>query len=320
MESLTSKIANSKILVIGDVILDKYLKGDSERISPEAPVPVVKIRNKEIRLGGAANVAFNVVSLGAEVFLYGAIGNDTEGKELRHLLRKYGINDRLRAVSSWPTIVKTRVIARNQQMLRTDFEEPLDEGSLELILEDYKLNLGYFDAIILSDYGKGVLRNAHEMILLAKKLNKFVLVDPKGDDYHKYQQASVITPNKTELKAVVGDWKTEDELIHKAEKLRKELKLPNLLLTRSEEGMTLFNADGIKNFKTEAKEVYDVSGAGDTVIAVLAVMLTVGFSWSESISLANKAGGIVVGKFGTATISRQELFPSQTLEQSQGLL
>ena len=298
-----------KILVVGDAILDKYLIGDSDRLSPEAPVPVVKIKRKETRLGGAANVALNISSLGCKVSLLSCVGNDESGSELVRLLEEGGVSPYLQISNSFPTILKCRVIARNQQMLRTDFEGEIDSASLNRMEVTFSSLCSSFDAIVFSDYGKGNLKSVSKLIQIAKNAGcQFLLVDPKGNDFSKYSGATAITPNKSELEKIVGHWKSENELIDKAQTLRKSLAIEKLLLTRSEEGMTLFDQTGQFDVKAQAREVFDVSGAGDTVIAVLSSFLAAGFEWKCAINLANKAGGIVVGKFGTAVIDKSELY------------
>jgi rfaE bifunctional protein kinase chain/domain len=295
------------ILVVGDVMLDRYWFGDTERISPEAPVPVVQITKMEERLGGAANVARNGATLGAKLSLLGLIGNDEPGRMVQSLLEKQGVQSSLQVDSSVPTIVKLRVIARQQQLIRLDFEQEPAKDALDANLAAFESLLPTNQAIIFSDYGKGALTHIEKMIAIAKAAGKTVLVDPKGTDYSKYRGASIITPNRSELRQVVGKWRDEADLTQKAQHLREELGLQALLLTRSEEGMSLYTADGVEHVKAQAREVFDVSGAGDTVIGTMAVAIAAGWSLSKAMALANRAGGIVVGKLGTATISWEEL-------------
>ncbi len=298
---------NCRVLVVGDVMLDRYWFGEVNRISPEAPVPIVKVGRTEERLGGAANVARNAAALGAQTTLLSVIGCDEAGSILRRLLVEGGIEASLKEDQEFDTIVKLRVIGRQQQLLRIDFETTPSHEILQAKLAEFAQRVAESDVVILSDYGKGGLAHIGEMIRIARAAGKPVLVDPKGGDYSKYAGATVITPNRAELREVVGDWSSEAELVAKSHKLRAELGIDALLLTRSEEGMTLFTADQVVSHKAEAREVFDVSGAGDTVIATLGAMLGSGADWAEAIRVANVAAGIVVGKLGTAVVSREEL-------------
>ncbi|MCS0589265.1 D-glycero-beta-D-manno-heptose-7-phosphate kinase [Massilia norwichensis] len=297
-----------RLLVVGDVMLDRYWFGDVSRISPEAPVPVVRIEKREARLGGAANVARNAAALGAHCGLLGVVGNDEAGDEVEQILRESSIDSYLKRDEQISTIVKLRVIGRQQQMVRIDFEEAPSETTLRDKLTQFKAVLPDYDVIIFSDYNKGSLVNVAEMIRMAREAGKTVMVDPKGDDFTPYRGATMLTPNKSELKRIVGSWKTEEQLTAKAQGLREELGLSALLLTRSEEGMSLYTADEVVHVPADAREVFDVSGAGDTVIATMAAMLGAGASLPEALATANRAGGIVVGKLGTATVTREELF------------
>jgi len=292
---------------VGDVMLDRYWFGDTNRISPEAPVPVVQVGKIDERLGGAANVARNVAALGAKTTILGVIGDDEPGRRVTDLLKSSGVNSQLEIDSKVPTTVKLRVIARQQQLIRLDFEEAPSEAALAHKLERYEKLLGDADVVILSDYGKGALGQVALMIEQARAQKKMILVDPKGDDYAKYRGATVLTPNRSELRQVVGKWANEDDLTKKAQDLRKSLNLEALLLTRSEEGMSLFTDAGVSHVKAQAREVFDVSGAGDTVIGTLAVALAAGWPLERAMALANRAGGIVVGKLGTATVTSEEL-------------
>ncbi|HUJ85566.1 MAG TPA: D-glycero-beta-D-manno-heptose-7-phosphate kinase [Burkholderiales bacterium] len=300
----------ARVLVVGDVMLDRYWIGDVSRISPEAPVPVVLVSSEERRLGGAANVAWNCAALGARTQLLSVVGADPEGRLLETLLKKEGIEPRLHRDRSIKTTQKLRVIARQQrqQLLRVDFEVPPSREVLASKLMEFESALKQCDIVILSDYGKGGLTHVAKMIAMALRARKPVLVDPKGDDYSRYQGATIVTPNQNELREVVGTWQDERDLERRAQALRRRLKLQALLLTRGERGMTLFRDGTRMNVKTHAREVYDVSGAGDTVIAALGVMLAAGASLAESVRTANRAAGIVVGKFGTAVATREELF------------
>jgi rfaE bifunctional protein kinase chain/domain len=297
-----------RILVVGDVMLDRYWFGDVSRISPEAPVPIVRIEKREARLGGAANVARNAAALGAHAGLLGIVGADEAGTEVENLLEGGGIHSYLKRDEAISTIIKLRVIGRQQQMVRIDFEEPPSDTVLRNKLVQYKTLLPDYDVIVLSDYNKGSLVNVADMIATARADGKVVMVDPKGDDFTPYKGATVLTPNKSELKRIVGSWSSEDQLTAKAQNLRSELQLDALLLTRSEEGMTLYTAEDRFHILADAREVFDVSGAGDTVIATMAAMLGAGASWKDAVQTANRAGGIVVGKLGTATVTREELF------------
>lgn len=298
---------NTRLLVVGDVMLDRYWFGDVNRISPEAPVPVVRIDKKDERLGGAANVARNAAALGAKVGLMGIVGDDDAGKIIASLLNDLSVDNHLSIDDHIDTIVKLRVISRQQQLLRIDFEEEPTDNSLAHKLTQFNEHVCDYDVVVFSDYNKGALVDVNQMIATAIQCGKRVLVDPKGSDFSRYAGASVLTPNRQELIQVVGSWKTEEELTQKAQNLRASLSLEALLLTRSEEGMTLYQADKVTHIPTVAREVFDVSGAGDTVITTLAVMLGAGASLVDAVIMANRAGGIVVGKFGTSTITRDEL-------------
>jgi D-glycero-beta-D-manno-heptose-7-phosphate kinase len=297
------------VLVVGDVMLDRYWFGEVSRISPEAPVPVVLIKDEDERLGGAANVAWNCKELGAHIRLLSVVGRDEPGQALERLLRKKGIEASLHRDRGLSTTQKLRVIGRRQQLLRIDFEKPPSGEVLASKLEEFKRALPDCGVVILSDYGKGGLAHIAVMIKSARRAGKRVLVDPKGDDYLRYKGCSIITPNVAELREVVGRWKDEKDLKSRAQALRAKLGLEALLLTRGEDGMTLFSRSRILNVKAEAREVFDVTGAGDTVIATLAVMLAAGAGLESAVRIANRAAGIVVGKLGTATASAAELFP-----------
>lgn len=298
----------ARVLVVGDPMLDRYWFGEVERISPEAPVPVVRVARSDERLGGAANVARNVSAVGAAAGLLAVTGDDEPGHAIRRMVAQEGIACHVLADPELATTVKLRVLGRQQQMLRIDFEQQPRGEILARHLDEYQALLPTYDLVILSDYGKGGLTHILRMIETARAAGKPVLVDPKGDDYARYAGATVLTPNRAELREVVGRWQGEADLEARAQTLRRELRLQALLLTRSEEGMTLFTDDGAWTVPAQAREVYDVSGAGDTVIAVLGAMLASGRPLRESVALANKAGGIVVGKLGTATVSHEELF------------
>lgn len=301
------QFSKARLLVVGDVMLDRYWFGDTSRISPEAPVPVVQVGKIDERLGGAANVARNVAALGAKTTILGVIGNDEPGRRVSELLKSSNVDSQLEVDGKVPTTVKLRVIARQQQLIRLDFEEAPSEAALAHKLERYEKLVGDADVVILSDYGKGALGQVALMIEQARAQKKMILVDPKGDDYAKYRGATVLTPNRSELRQVVGQWTSEEDLTKRAQGLRKSLNLEALLLTRSEEGMSLFTEAGVSHVKAQAREVFDVSGAGDTVIGTLAVALAAGWPLERAMALANRAGGIVVGKLGTATVTSEEL-------------
>ena len=289
-------------------MLDRYWFGEVSRISPEAPVPVVRINRREERLGGAANVARNAIALGASTSLLGVVGEDEAGNSVENLLRDSQINSYLSRDKTISTIIKLRVIGHHQQLLRVDFEEAPTEAVLRDKLSLFLNLLPDHNVVILSDYGKGALVNAGEMITSGIALKKTILVDPKGTDFTRYAGATVLTPNKSELRQVIGEWKSETELTEKAQNLRRALNLHALLVTRSEEGMSLYTEDFTHHVSTTAQEVFDVSGAGDTVIATLGAMLASGKNLIDSVEVANRAAGIVVGKLGTATVIYDELF------------
>ncbi|MBL0122561.1 MAG: D-glycero-beta-D-manno-heptose-7-phosphate kinase [Betaproteobacteria bacterium] len=304
--------SNAHVLVVGDVMLDRYWFGDVSRISPEAPVPVVHVQRTEERPGGAANVARNIVSLGGKATLLSVVGDDEAGRSLAALLEKEHVVTLFHKDAQLPTTVKLRVIGRQQQLLRIDFETPPSREVLEDKLGDFESLVDGVDAVILSDYGKGGLTHVSKMIDAARRHRKRILVDPKGDDYSKYRGATLLTPNRGEFREYAGRWKNEVELAGKADKLRQELDIDALLVTRSEEGMTLFTAEGAAHEPTRAREVFDVSGAGDTVIATMGLMLAAGASMIDAMHIANLAAGIVVGKLGTATVSREEMLAELT--------
>ena len=299
--------SKARVLIVGDVMLDRYWFGDVSRISPEAPVPVAKVERTEDRPGGAANVARNCVALGARTALLSVVGADEPGQTLARLLSEAKIDASLHEDAKLNTTVKLRVVARQQQLIRIDFENSPDHEVLRAKLADFEQRLVDCDAVILSDYGKGGLTHITDMIRFARAAGKPVLVDPKGDDYTRYSGATLITPNRAELREVAGRWKNEADLVALAQKLRTDLGLEAILLTRSEEGMTLFTAQGETHEAAKAREVFDVSGAGDTVIATLAVMLASGATLAEAMKLANQAASIVVAKLGTAVATLEEL-------------
>ncbi len=301
------RATRARLLVVGDVMLDRYWFGDVERISPEAPVPVVRIARTEERPGGAANVARNAAALGAAATLLSVIGDDEPGATLERLLAGEHVRTSFHREASLATTVKLRVIGRQQQLLRIDFETAPSHEILATKLADYERQLLEADLVILSDYGKGGLAHITTMIERARAAGKAVLVDPKGEDYARYRGATILTPNRGEFRQVVGRWANESELSAKAEALRGKLGLDALLVTRAEEGMSLFSEAGALTIPAQSREVFDVSGAGDTVIATLGVLLAAGASLPDAVRVANQAAGVVVGKFGTAVVHPNEL-------------
>jgi rfaE bifunctional protein kinase chain/domain len=299
--------SRARVLVVGDVMLDRYWFGEVSRISPEAPVPVVKVERSEERLGGAANVARNIAALGARPSLLSVAGTDEAGDTLQRLLAAEGIDASLHRDQDLATTIKLRVIGRQQQLLRIDFENWPAHEVLRSKLAEFEERLPDCDVVLLSDYGKGGLAHIAQMIELARAAHKPVLVDPKGEDYARYARATMVTPNRGELRQVVGKWSDEEDLARRAQALRQQLGLEALLLTRSEEGMTLYREGAAVHEPARAREVYDVSGAGDTVIATVAVMLAAGADMESAVRLANLAAGIVVAKLGTAVASLEEL-------------
>jgi len=302
--------ARARVLVVGDVMLDRYWFGDVSRISPEAPVPVVHVKRTEERPGGAANVARNVTALGGACTLLAVVGDDEAARSLAALLAGERVTASLHRDASLSTTVKLRVIGQQQQLLRIDFERAPSHEVLAAKLDEYERLVDAADAVVLSDYGKGGLAHVQEMIRLGRRHAKPVLVDPKGWDYARYRGATLLTPNRSEFREVAGRWTDEADLERRAQKLRVELELDALMVTRSEEGMSLFTAAESHHEHTRAREVYDVSGAGDTVIGVLALMVASGASLHDAMRVANHAAGIVVGKLGTAVVNPAELAQS----------
>ena len=298
----------SRVAVVGDVMLDRYWHGDSDRLSPEAPVPVVKVTGREDRAGGAANVALNIRSLGAPCELLGIVGEDEAGAKLESLLRKQGIIPQFVHQRTHPTITKLRVLSRNQQLLRLDFEDPLSDLPCDLLLENYKKAISGCEVVIASDYGKGTLSHIQDLIKAANAQGKKILIDPKGTDFERYRGAFMLTPNMKEFEAVAGKCLDEGDLERRAAALIELCDLGCLLITRSEDGMSLF-IPGEKpiHLKSRAREVYDVTGAGDTVIGTLAAALACGEDLVDACEIANRAAGIVVGKIGTSAVTPEEL-------------
>ena len=288
-------------------MLDRYWFGDVERISPEAPVPVVKIGRAEERPGGAANVARNVAALGARATLLSVTGDDEAGVTLARLVEAENVQASFHRDASLRTTVKLRVIARQQQLLRIDFETAPSHEALATKLAEFERLLDGRPLVILSDYGKGGLAHIATMIERASAAGCRVLVDPKGDEWDRYRGATLLTPNRNELRDVVGRWRSEEDLTQRAQSIRRRLSLEALLVTRSEEGMSLYTDAGALTFAAVAREVFDVSGAGDTVIATVGALLAAQAPLDEAVQIANQAAGIVVGKLGTAVATPDEL-------------
>ncbi|MEF8792420.1 bifunctional D-glycero-beta-D-manno-heptose-7-phosphate kinase/D-glycero-beta-D-manno-heptose 1-phosphate adenylyltransferase HldE [Thiohalorhabdus sp.] len=308
--------SRARLLVAGDLMLDRYWSGGTGRISPEAPVPVVRVEGEEVRPGGAGNVALNAAALGASVRLLGFTGDDTEADALAESLTAGGVDCRFLREPAIPTLVKLRVLSRHQQLIRLDFEEGFAACDVDALGDRFANELAGSDAVVLSDYGKGTLADVGGLIERARAAGKPVLVDPKGTDFRRYRGATAITPNRAELEAVVGPCGTDADLVARAEALRAELDLGALLVTRGERGMTLVRPGGeADHIATRAREVFDVTGAGDTVIATLASALAAGEAWPDAVALANLAGGVVVGRLGTVTVTPAELRRVHLAEQ-----
>lgn len=319
MSNLFNNNSSSSVLVIGDVMLDKYMAGDSERISPEAPVPVVNITHEEARAGGAANVALNIASLDVPVSIISLVGRDKDATELINILESKKVKCNFAAISDHPTITKLRVLSRHQQLLRLDFEKPFSSSAGLDVVNKCADQIKESSVVVLSDYAKGSLSHIQSIIEIVNKEKKPILVDPKGTDFSKYRGASLLTPNFSEFENVVGKCKSEEDVVEKARKLMEALRLRALLITRSEKGMTLIESgkDPV-NYAAKAKDVFDVTGAGDTVIAVLAAGLASGLSLARSVELSNIAAGIVVSKVGTATVNTEEIQSSIYQHQDIG--
>ena len=316
LPQLLEKITRTRVLVVGDAMLDRYWYGDVERISPEAPVPVVAVARADERPGGAANVARSVHALGAACAMLSISGDDREADSLERLLAEDGIRCRLHRDRLLNTTVKLRVISRHQQLLRIDFDSPVSKDARVQLLDDYLEHLSEHDAVIVSDYGKGGLGYIQEMIHAARAASRPVVVDPKGDDYSGYRGASLITPNRKEFEHVAGRFRDNAELERKAARMAEELELEGVLVTRGEEGMSLIERDGrVLHIPARAREVFDVTGAGDTVIAAIGCAWAVGSELADALSLANIAAGIVVGKLGAATASPAEIMHELSLQE-----
>ncbi|MBT6211438.1 MAG: D-glycero-beta-D-manno-heptose-7-phosphate kinase, partial [Woeseia sp.] len=301
------EFSNAHVVVVGDVMLDRYLFGATGRISPEAPVPVVHVRRTDDRPGGAANVAVNLATLGVRTTLLGIVGDDDEAIALESKLVDTGVSCLFAKIADWPTITKTRVQSRGQQLIRLDREEPITSGSDKLV-DTLKGLLADANAVVMSDYGKGSLTEVTAMIAECRKAGVPVFVDPKGNDFTKYRGATLITPNQGEFDAAAGQSPTDDELLTNGRQLMHDLDLAALLVTRSEKGMLLLEDNGEPEFlSTRAREVFDVTGAGDTVIATLAAALANGQTLKSAAQIANLAAGLVVGKIGVAAVTPSEL-------------
>ncbi len=301
-------LAACRVLVVGDAVLDRYWLGEVDRISPEAPVPVLLVKREQERLGGAANVALNVKTLGGQVTLLSMVGQDEPARRLTKILEAQRVSALLVQDPRLQTIVKLRLIGRAVQLMRVHFEEESNHKVSYQMLDVFERELPQHDVVLFSEYGKGELAHIPRMIEFARNAGKLVLVDPKGTDYLRYAGASLITPNREEMRQVVGAWRDEVDLQRKAEALRANLGLQALLLTRAEDGMSLFQADSVDHVKAQLREVADVTGAGDTVIATLALMLACSLSMAQAMEIANRAGGLVVSKFGSSTLSYEDLF------------
>ncbi|MGD8910236.1 MAG: bifunctional D-glycero-beta-D-manno-heptose-7-phosphate kinase/D-glycero-beta-D-manno-heptose 1-phosphate adenylyltransferase HldE [Chromatiales bacterium] len=305
----------ARILVVGDVMLDRYWHGDTGRISPEAPVPVVRVCDDENRPGGAGNVALNIAALGGGVTLTGLVGRDEPSEALERMLDAAGVSCRLDRLDGFPTITKLRIISRHQQLIRLDFEDGFPIESSEALLQHYKSLLMECDLVVLSDYNKGTLQNTQGFIQAARAAGKRVLVDPKVRDFERYRGATLVTPNLSEFEAMAGECKDQEELVRRGEEVMIQYELEALLITRGEHGMTLLQrGQAPRHMPTHAREVFDVTGAGDTVISVLAAGLAAELPLDAATHLANVAAGVVVGKLGTASVSVDEL-KSALLEQ-----
>jgi D-beta-D-heptose 7-phosphate kinase/D-beta-D-heptose 1-phosphate adenosyltransferase len=302
-----------RVLVVGDVMLDRYWHGPTSRISPEAPVPVVQVRADEVRAGGAGNVALNAAALGCQATVIGLVGEDEAGRLLAERLAAQGVDARLLTVSDAPTITKLRVISRHQQLIRLDFEDRFGAQHAGLVEAALAAGLTGADALILSDYAKGTLAGVQALIALARAHGVPVIVDPKGDDFSRYRGATVVKPNLAEFEAIAGPCPDEAALVERGSALLAELELEALMITRSEHGVTLLQRGAAAiHLPTRAREVFDVTGAGDTVSATLGCAIAAGLTLPEATALANLAAGVVVGKLGTATVSVDELREAMT--------
>ncbi len=301
-------LVHAKVLVVGDVMLDRYWFGDVDRISPEAPVPVVSVTNCDEKMGGAGNVAVNIASLGGQCTLLAIVGDDDAGATLEQLATQSGINHTFVVDSVAPTSIKQRIVSRNQQLIRADFEGLPDDLSISILENTLTEQLSDHDIVIISDYGKGAVMAAARLIALSRAANTPVFVDPKGADFSRYAGSTMITPNLNEFELVVGTVQNDQDMQQKANQIISEHNVDSLLITLSERGMILFEQDeSFLHSPARSREVYDVSGAGDTVIAVMAMSMATGLQSKDALSIANSAAGVVVSKLGTATTSMEEL-------------
>ncbi len=308
VENNLKQLATARVLVAGDVMLDQYWMGRVDRISPEAPVPIVTVNESEVRLGGAGNVARNITSLDGSCTLIGIIGNDDAGRSVTELANQSGINAIFQSEADSKTTVKLRVVSKNQQLLRADFEGKPGKRVLADMLMHFRNHVENNDAVVLSDYGKGGLANIEEMISITSQANKPVLIDPKGNDFSRYRGATLITPNLAEFESVAGKVNSTDDLSDKAAGVIHECDLGALLVTLSDKGMMLFERNKSPlQISARSREVYDVSGAGDTVIGIMAMVLAANLDKSVGLEIANSAAGVVISKFGTTTATRTEL-------------
>ncbi len=308
VENNLEQLATARVLVAGDVMLDQYWMGGVDRISPEAPVPIVTVNESEVRLGGAGNVARNITSLDGSCTLIGIIGNDDAGRSVTELANQSGINAIFESGEDSKTTVKLRVVSKNQQLLRADFEGKPGKRVLADMLMHFRNHLENNDAVVLSDYGKGGLANIEEMISITCQANKPVLIDPKGNDFSKYHGATLITPNLAEFESFAGKVNSTDDLSDKAAGVIHDCDLEALLVTLSDKGMILFERNKSPlHISARSREVYDVSGAGDTVIGVMAMVFAANLDKSVGLEIANSAAGVVISKFGTTTATRTEL-------------
>ncbi len=299
---------NARVLVVGDLMLDRYWHGGTSRISPEAPVPVVHVNQNEERAGGACNVALNIATLGAQCTVMGLCGDDEAAGTLENLLQDAGVDSQFVRMPENATVTKLRVMSRHQQLMRLDFEDGFIGQDLSRLEQAFEAQLQDHNIVVCSDYGKGSLRNVKRLIELCGEKNIPILVDPKGTDFEKYSGANLITPNLSEFEAVAGTCESEDDLVEKANALSEKFNIDALLVTRSEHGMSLMQQDyDPLHIPTQAREVFDVTGAGDTVISTLAASLGAGVSLERAMVLANLAAGVVVAKSGTACVSLREL-------------
>ena len=300
--------SSAGLLVVGDVMLDKYWYGKVSRISPEAPVPVVQIEEQEARVGGAGNVALNAAALGANTQLLGLIGEDPSADQIEKLLGEQRVSCQLQRVAGSKTITKLRILSRQQQLIRLDFEDQFPGWNDDALIASFSACINSVDAVVLSDYAKGILRRTPALIQIARNAGKPIIIDPKGTDFDRYRDATLITPNLAEFEAVVGYCSSEAEIVKRGIALRERLNLGALVITRSEKGMTLLaNGHAPLHLPTQAREVFDVTGAGDTVLATLGVAIAIGVPLPDAVSLANASAGVVVSKLGTATVSAHEL-------------